>query len=46
MAGLGLKEAKEAVEGAPRTIMKEIKKDQAEELAKKLEELGATVEIV
>ena len=34
------------VEGAPKTVMKEIKKEDAEEMAKKLEELGAVVEIV
>jgi large subunit ribosomal protein L7/L12 len=46
IAGLGLKEAKEMVEGAPKTILKDIKKEQAEEIKAKLEELGATVEIV
>lgn len=45
-AGLGLKEAKELVEGAPKVIKKDIKKEEAEELKAKLEELGATVEIV
>lgn len=34
------------MEGAPKTVMKEIKKEDAEEMAKKLEELGAVVEIV
>lgn len=34
------------MEGAPKTVMKEIKKEEAEELAKKLEELGAVCEIV
>ena len=46
MAGLGLKEAKELVEGAPTTILKDYKAEAAEEVKKKLEELGATVEIV
>jgi len=46
IAGLGLKEAKELVEGAPKVVMKDISKEQAEELQKKLEEAGATVEIV
>jgi large subunit ribosomal protein L7/L12 len=46
IAGLGLKEAKEMVEGAPKTILKDIKKEQAEEIKIKLEELGATIEIV
>jgi large subunit ribosomal protein L7/L12 len=45
MAGLGLKEAKELVEGAPKTVMAGLKREEAEELAKKLEDLGATVEI-
>jgi len=45
MTSLGLKEAKEMVEGAPKVIKKEIKMEEAEELKKKLEELGATVEI-
>jgi large subunit ribosomal protein L7/L12 len=46
IAGLGLKEAKEFVEGAPKIIQKDLKKEQAEEIKAKLEELGATVEIV
>jgi large subunit ribosomal protein L7/L12 len=46
LASLGLKEAKEMVEGVPKTILKDIKKEQAEEIKVKLEELGATVEIV
>lgn len=46
LAGLGLKEAKELVEGAPKVVMKDINKEMAEELQKKLEEVGATVEIV
>ena len=45
ITGLGLKEAKELVDGAPKDIKENIKKDEAEELKKKLEEAGATVEI-
>ncbi|GFH58945.1 large subunit ribosomal protein L7/L12 [Chaetoceros tenuissimus] len=45
MTGLGLKEAKEMVEGAPKTIKKEIKMEEAEELKAKLEGVGATCEI-
>jgi large subunit ribosomal protein L7/L12 len=45
IAGLGLKEAKELVEGAPKVIKKDIKKEEAEELQKKLEEVGATIEV-
>lgn len=39
--GLGLKEAKEMVEGAPVWIKKEVKKEDAEKLVEKLKELGA-----
>eukprot|EP00545_Synedropsis_sp_CCMP1620_P003397 CAMPEP_0119013894 /NCGR_PEP_ID=MMETSP1176-20130426/9192_1 /TAXON_ID=265551 /ORGANISM="Synedropsis recta cf, Strain CCMP1620" /LENGTH=269 /DNA_ID=CAMNT_0006967021 /DNA_START=105 /DNA_END=914 /DNA_ORIENTATION=+ len=46
IAGLGLKEAKEMVEGAPKVIIKGIKKEEAEELKEKLEAIGATIEIV
>ena len=46
VAGLGLKEAKELVEGAPTTILKDCKPDVAQEMQKKLQELGATVELV
>ena len=45
ITGLGLKETKELVDGAPKAIKENIKKDEAEELKKKLEEAGATVEI-
>lgn len=45
ITGLGLKETKELVDGAPKAIKEGIKKDEAEELKKKLEEVGATVEI-
>ena len=43
--GLGLKEAKEMVDGAPKTIKENVAKDEAEELKKKLEEAGAEVEL-
>ena len=45
ITGLGLKEAKDAVEGAPTTIKEGVSKQVAEELKKKLEEAGATAEI-
>ena len=45
ITGLGLKEAKDAVEGAPSTIKEAVGKDEAEELKKTLEEAGATVEL-
>ncbi len=45
MTGLGLKEAKDLVEGAPKTVKEAASKDEAEELKKKLEGAGATVEI-
>ncbi|HAY21150.1 MAG TPA: 50S ribosomal protein L7/L12 [Desulfobacterales bacterium] len=45
ITGLGLKEAKEAVEGVPTTIKEAVSKAEAEEIKKKLEEQGATVEI-
>ena len=43
--GLGLKEAKDLVEGAPKTIKEGLPKDEAEKLKKALEEQGATVEL-
>jgi large subunit ribosomal protein L7/L12 len=43
--GLGLKEAKELVDGAPSTLAEGIAKEAAEEMKKKLEEAGAAVEI-
>ncbi len=43
--GLGLKEAKEFVEGAPQTVKEGAKKEEAEEIKAKLEEAGATVEL-
>jgi large subunit ribosomal protein L7/L12 len=45
ITGLGLKEAKELVEGVPSAIKKGIKKEEAEELKAKLEEVGAQIEI-
>ena len=43
--GLGLAEAKAAVEGAPKTLKEAVGKDEAEELKKKLEEAGGKVEL-
>lgn len=43
--GLGLKEAKDLVDGAPKTIKEQIPKEDAEKLKKELEEAGATVEL-
>ena len=43
--GLGLKEAKELVDGAPKTIKEAVSKDEAEELKAKFVEVGATIEI-
>jgi large subunit ribosomal protein L7/L12 len=45
ITGLGLKEAKDLVEGAPKPIREGVSKEQAAELKKKLEEAGATVEV-
>ncbi len=45
ITGLGLKEAKEAVEAAPKAIKEGVSKEEAEEVKKKLEEAGATAEI-
>jgi len=45
ITGLGLKEAKDLVEGAPKPVKEEVAKDEAEELKGKLEEAGATVEL-
>jgi large subunit ribosomal protein L7/L12 len=46
IAGLGLKEAKEMVEGFPKVILKDLKQEQADEFKVKLEELGAIIELV
>lgn len=45
LTGLGLKEAKDAVEGVPTTLKEAISKDEAAAAKKQLEEAGATVEI-
>ncbi len=45
LTGLGLKEAKELVDGAPKNVKEGIAKDEAEALKKQLEEAGAEVEI-
>ncbi len=45
ITGLGLKEAKEAVESAPTTLKEGISKDEAEEIKKQIEEAGAEAEI-
>ena len=42
---MGLKEAKDIVDGAPQTIKEEVAKEEAEEMKKQLEEAGATVEL-
>ena len=45
ISGLGLKEAKQMVEGAPTNVKEGVSKDEAEEIAKKLKEAGADVEV-
>jgi large subunit ribosomal protein L7/L12 len=45
ITGLGLKEAKEAVEGAPTTLKEGVSKEEAEDVQKQLEEAGAKVEL-
>ena len=45
ITGLGLKEAKDMVEGAPTTVKEAVSKTEAEDLKKQLEEAGATVEL-
>jgi large subunit ribosomal protein L7/L12 len=45
LTGLGLKEAKDLVEGAPKPVKEGVSKEQAEEVKKKLEEAGGTVEV-
>ena len=45
ITGLGLAEAKAAVEGAPKTLKEAVSKDEAEELKKKIEEAGGKVEL-
>ena len=45
ITGLGLKEAKDLVEGAPKTVKEGVNKEEAEKIKKELVEAGATVEI-
>jgi large subunit ribosomal protein L7/L12 len=45
ITGLGLKEAKDLVDSTPKTVKEGLKKEEAEELKKKLEELGAKIEL-
>jgi large subunit ribosomal protein L7/L12 len=45
ITGLGLKEAKDLVEAAPKAIKEAVSKDEAEEIKKKVEAAGATVEV-
>ena len=45
ITGLGLKEAKDLVEGAPKTVKEAVTKEEADELKKKLETAGAKVEV-
>lgn len=45
ITGLGLKEAKDLVEGAPKPVKEGVQKDEAEKIKKQLEEAGATVEL-
>ncbi len=45
VTGLGLKEAKDLVDGAPKIVKENVKKEEAEEIRKKLSEAGATVEL-
>ena len=45
ITGLGLKEAKDLVEGAPKAVKEGVTKDEAEKIKKQLEAAGATVEL-
>lgn len=45
LTGLGLKEAKDLVDGAPKAVKEGVPKDQAEEMKKKIEEAGGSVEL-
>ena len=45
LAGLGLKEAKDLVDGAPKPVKEKVAKAEAADMKKKLEEVGATVEV-
>lgn len=46
LTGLGLKEAKDLVDGAPKPVKENVAKDEAQNMKKKLEEAGATVELL
>lgn len=45
ITGLGLKEAKDLVDGAPKNVKEGVSKDEAEEVRKKIEEVGGSVEV-
>ncbi len=45
ITGLGLKEAKDLVDGAPKNVKEAVSKDEAEEVKKKIEEVGGSVEV-
>lgn len=45
ITGLGLKEAKDMVDGVPKPIKEGVSKDEAQDIKKKIEEVGGTVEI-
>ncbi len=45
LTGLGLKESKDLVDGAPKAVKEAVSKVEAEEIKKKFEEVGATVEL-
>jgi large subunit ribosomal protein L7/L12 len=45
ITGLGLKDAKDLVEGAPKSVKEGVKKEEAEEIKKKIEDVGGSVEI-
>ena len=45
LTGLGLKEAKDLVDGAPKAVKENVSKEEAAEMAKKLQEVGGTVEL-
>ena len=45
VTGLGLKEAKEVVDGAPKPVKEKVTKEEAEDIKAKLEEVGATIEV-
>ena len=45
ISGLGLKDAKDLVDGAPKDVKSDVPKEEAEEMKKKLEEAGATIEL-